>query len=81
MRPFRVVDDQIIVQVLLHLFQGLVPLGAPLDAEVFVQQGAVQPLDEAVALRSPNLGGAVLDLFELKEQLIRMLILPAAELS
>ena len=81
MGPFRVVGDQIVVQVLLHLFQGLVPLGASLDAEMLVQQGAVQPFDEAVALWPPILGGAVLDLFELKEQLIRMLILPAAELA
>jgi len=61
MRAFRVVDDQVVVQVLLHLFQSLVPLDAPLDAEVFVQQRAIQSLDEPVALRLPNSEGAVLD--------------------
>ena len=72
MRAFRVVDDQIIIQVLLHLFQGFVPLGALLNAEVLVQQRVVQPLDEPVALRPSNLGGTVFDLFELKKKFIRM---------
>lgn len=41
----------------------------------------MQPFDEAVALRLSDLGSVVLDLFELKEQLIRMLVFSAAELS
>lgn len=80
MRAFRVVGDQIVIQVLLHLFQGLLPFGALLDTEVRVQQGA-QPLNEAAALWPPNLGGAMLDIFELKAQLIGMLVLTAAEFS
>lgn len=39
----------------------------------------MQPLDEPIALWPPNLGGAMLDLFELKEQFIRMLVLTSAE--
>ncbi len=79
MWPLGVVDDEVVIQVRLHLFQGLVPLGTPLDAEVLIQQCAVQPLDEPIALWPPNLGGAMLDLLELKEQFIRMFVLTSAE--
>lgn len=39
---------------------------------------AVQPFDEAIALRSPDTGRAMLDAFQLQEQFERMLIGPAA---
>jgi hypothetical protein len=45
---------------------------------VLVQQVAVQPFDEAIALRSPDTGRAMLDAFQLQEQFERMLIGPAA---
>ena len=38
----------------------------PHDLEVLVEQGPVQALHEAVRLRSPYAGGAVLELFKLK---------------
>jgi len=47
---------------------------------VFIQEGAVQTLDKAVALRAANLGGAVFDPFELEKQLIGMTIRAVAEL-
>lgn len=81
MRTLRVVDDEVVIQILLHLFHGFVPLGASLDAEMFVQQRSVKPLDEAIALRPSHLGRAVLDLFELEEQLIWVMIFAAAEFS
>lgn len=37
-----------------------------------IQQGSVQAFDKAVVLRTANLRGAVLESFELQEQLIRM---------
>lgn len=46
---------------------------------MLIQQCAVQPLDEPIALWPPNLGSAVLNLLELKEQFIRMLVLTSAE--
>lgn len=49
MGPLRVVADEVLIEVGLHLGQRLVELLAALDAEVLVQQGAMQPLDEAVA--------------------------------
>lgn len=48
---------------------------------MFVQQRSVQLLDEPFALWPSHLGRAVLDLFELKEELIRVMILASAELS
>jgi hypothetical protein len=38
------------IEVLLHLFDGLLPGLAAGDAEVLVEQGAVQALDKAVGL-------------------------------
>lgn len=41
----------------------------------------MKPLDEAVALRAPDFGGAMLDVFELQKELIRMVVGPATELA
>ena len=81
MWAFRVVDHEVGVQVGLHLGHRLVELLAALDSEVLVQERAVQSLDEAVALRPANLGGPVLDLFELQEQHVWVLIGPPAVLT
>ena len=35
-RPLRILADQVVLQVLLHLFEGLVELLATLDAQVFL---------------------------------------------
>lgn len=75
-----VVDGEVGVEVGLHLVDGLVPFLAAHDAEVLVEQGSVQALDKAVGLRALDLCGAVLDLLELEEQLIRVPVGPAAEL-
>lgn len=58
---------QVGVEILLYLFQRLVPGLSPLDAEVLVQQGPVQSFDEAIALRTAHFGGAMLDPFELQD--------------
>ena len=81
MRPLAVVAQEEGVEGGLHLGDRLVPDGAALHAQVFVEQGAVQALDDAVALRSTDLGGLVGDALELEEQLVGMLILAAAELA
>jgi hypothetical protein len=46
------------VQVHLHLLDRLVPLGATRDAEVLIEQRAVETLDEAVRLRPADARGA-----------------------
>lgn len=80
-RPFLVVELQVDVKVGLHLFDGLVPLLPAFDAEVLVEQRAVQAFDEAVTLRPAYACGAVLDLLQLQEQLIGVLVFPAAVLA
>lgn len=62
---FGIVADEVGVEVGLHGLDAFVELLPPHDAEVLVQQGAMQALDEAVGLRPAHLGGAVLDLFQL----------------
>lgn len=81
MRPFGVVVKQVSVEILLHGLHGLVPVFSPGDAEVLVEQGAVQTFDEAVALRPSHLGGAVFDALELQEQFVGVAVGPAAELA
>ena len=80
MRAFGVVVDEEGVEVLLHGLDGLVPVLSAGDPEVFIQQGAVQALDEAVALRSSDPGGAMFDALQLKEEFVRVPVRPAAEL-
>ena len=76
-----VVLDQVSIQVLLHQVNGLIPGLAAHDAEVFVQDGPVQSLHEAVGLGALHLRGAVLDAFQLQEELVGMAIRPAAEFT
>lgn len=80
MRPALIVADQVVVENGLHLVDGFEPGAATLDPEVLVEQGAVQPLDDAVGLRPLHPCGAVVDVLELQEQLVGMLVGPAAEL-
>ena len=63
MRALLVVLDQISIQIFLHLVNGFIPRFSSHDAEVFVEDGLVQPLDEAVGLGTVDLGSAVLDPF------------------
>ena len=48
-----IVAFEIRVENRLHLVDGLEPGEASFDAEVLVEQGAVQSLDDAVRLRAP----------------------------
>ena len=74
MGPLFVVVFEVDVEVGLHLLNPLIPLSASLDTEVLIEQGAVQPLHITIALWAANSGGSVLNAFQLKEQLIWMLI-------
>jgi hypothetical protein len=56
----------------LHLVDGFEPGAPSFDPEVLVEERAVQPLDDAIGLWPLDPGGAVLDLFELQEQLVRI---------
>jgi hypothetical protein len=69
-RPSVIVALEVGIKHHLHLRDGLEPGAPALDAEVLVEQGAMQALDDAVALR-PDV--------ELQEQLLRMAVRPAAE--
>ena len=77
MRPLRVIDLEVGVEVGLHLVEGLVPGGAALHAEMLVEQGSVEAFDEAVGLGPADLGGAVFDVLELEEDLVGVLVRPA----
>lgn len=78
MGPLVVVMVQIGIEVSLHLLDRFVSSRATRNVEVLVQQGAVQPFDEAIALRSPDMDRAMLVAFQLQEQFEWMLIGPAA---
>jgi len=80
-RPTLIVALQVAIENGLHFLDGFEPCATSLDAEVLIKQRTVQALDDAVGLRALDAGGAVLDLLELQEQLVRMLIGPAAELA
>jgi hypothetical protein len=80
-RALGVVGDEPFVEHGLHFIDGLKSCPAALDAEVFVQRGAVEAFDNAVGLRPLDPCGAVVDLFKLQEQLVRMLVGPATELA
>lgn len=69
------------VEVLLHLGEGVVELGSALDAEVLVEERRVEHFDEAAALQPPDARGAVLEVLELEEQLVRPPSSPAAPLA
>jgi len=58
-----VVSAEELVEIVLHLDDVLVEGGAALDAEMLVEQGAVEAFEAAVALRAADLGGAVFDDF------------------
>jgi len=79
MRSFMIVGLEEDVEVGLHLDEVFVPDFAALNAEVFVEQGAVEAFEEAVALRAADLSGAVGDAFELEEKLVGMAVGSPAE--
>ena len=71
-----VVVFALIIAVGLHLVDTVIPLGSAHNAKVLIEQGTMRPLDEAIALRATDLGGAMLNPFELQEQLIRVVVGP-----
>jgi hypothetical protein len=81
MRASVIVDDEPFVESGLHLLDRFEPGPAPLDAEMFVEHSAMKAFDDAVGLRPSDFGRLVLDLFELQEELVRMLVRPAAEFA
>ena len=81
MWPLVVVMFQVAIQVCLHLPHRLIPDRPPLDAEVFIQQGAVQPLDKDVALWPAHLDCPVLNPLQLQELLVGMMVRSPAELG
>jgi hypothetical protein len=79
--PSSIEFDEIGVERRLHLLDGLEPDLAALDAEVLVQQGPVQSLDDPVGLRPLHPGLAVLDALQLEEEFVGVLVLAPAELA
>lgn len=65
---------QVAVQICLHLPHLLIPEGPPLDTEVFIEQGSMQPLDKAVALRLVYLDGSELNPLQFQGQLVGMMV-------
>ena len=70
MGPALIVADEEVVENNLHLLDGFEPGSAALDAEVLVEQRAVEALDDAVGLWPLYPGRAVLDLLQLQEQFV-----------
>ena len=62
-----IVADEIVVEHGLHFIDRFKPGLTPFDPEVFVQKRAVEALDDAVRLRPPHLGCAMLDILQLEE--------------
>ena len=48
---------------------------------MFLEECAVEPLDEAVRLEPPDLRGSVLDVLQLQEELVGVFVRPAAVLA
>jgi len=62
---FEVVVGHELVGVALDLLDGQIEILATIHLEALVEQGPVHPqLDEAVGARAPDLGIAVLDIFD-----------------
>lgn len=80
MGALGVVGLEVEIEVSLHLVEGLVPGGSALHPEVFVEERPVEALDEAVGLGPADAGGAVLDAFELEEELVGVPVGAAAEI-
>ena len=81
MRTPGIVGDEVIVQHLLHFVNGLEPCAPAFDTEVFIEECAVEALDNAVGLRALDACGAVFDVFELQVEFVRMPVGPSAELA
>ena len=69
------------VEVGLHLREVFVEGRPALDAEMLVEEGAVEPFEVSVALGPADLCRAVPDALELEEEFVRVAILASAELA
>lgn len=63
-------DDQVLVEHELHLIDGIELDATAFNADVLVQQRAVQALDNAVGLWAFDRGPLVLNTFQLEEPFI-----------
>ena len=81
MEALRVVEAEVLVEVGLHLVDGLVPGGAAIHTEVLIEQGPVRVLDEAVGLGPADPSGPVLDVLELEEEFVGVRVGASAELA
>ena len=81
MGPFCIIGDKISVENDLHLVDGFEPCLATFDTEVLVEKRAMQALDNTVGLGPFDPGGAVLNVFELQEQFVRVMVGAPAELT
>ena len=80
MRAFGVVGDEVLIEVLLHLGEVVIPLLASFDSKMFIKEGAMEAFEEAIALRAPDLGFTVFDFFELKKEFVGVPVLTSAKL-
>ena len=80
MRALCIVEREELIEIDLHFIDSFVELRASLDPEMLVEQGAMHPLDIAVALGPTDLGGPVFDVFQLEEEFKGVLVGPAAVL-
>jgi hypothetical protein len=76
-----IVLDEGLVEDSLRLIDGLEPGSAALDAEVLVEERAVQALDDAVGRRTVDPDSLVLDALELENEFIGMPVLATTELA
>lgn len=75
-----IVDDQVGIECHLRFLDCLEPGLASFDREVFIQQRAMKPFNNAVRLGAGDLGPLVPDPLQSQEQLIGMPILAPTEL-
>lgn len=81
MGALGVVGDQILIEVLLHFTEVLIPLLATFDSEVLIKESAVEAFEEAIALGTSDFRFAVFDFLDLEEEFVGVVIRPPAELA
>jgi hypothetical protein len=79
--PALILAGEEVVENGLHFLDRFEPSASAFNTEVFIEQRAMQTLDNAVGLRTLDPRRAVLDFLELQEQFVGMLIGPPAELA
>jgi hypothetical protein len=79
--PALILAGEEVVENGLHFLDRFEPSATAFNTEVFIEQRAMQTLDNAVGLRTLDPRRAVLDFLELQEQFVGMLIGPPAKLA